>query len=310
MLQNAPRADLSKLSSEIEAAFRERRAPFAPLANIAEWCAALRETLVRGRLEPVLHAIEYLRAGFPASDYLGRLCRIFERMPPTDESYLPFDDLVWNEVQIVPRKNSKTVMLVFCGRGEGGGLPLCLLHRWLGRLPVSLVYLRDLRVLFYLAGIRSLGESRRATMDSLRRIVASVGGRRTLCYGNSIGGFAALLYGLDLRSEAVLSIGGVTNVAPDFNVHLRSASSVARLSRELPGNAVDLQQAYRGSKQTPRVRLVFAEHNWDDRLYAEHMRGLPNVALQTVPDSANHNITDDLIYRGEYAGLLDWLVSS
>jgi hypothetical protein len=309
MLPNSPRADPSTLLSEIESAFRERRAPFSPLANIAEWCPALRETLVRGRLEPVLHAVDYLRAGFPTSDYLKRLCQIFARMPPADERYVPFHDLVWKDVQIVRRANSKTVMLVFCGRGEGGGLPLCMLHRWLGRLPVSLVYLRDFQVLFYLAGIPSLAKSRRATLDSLRRIVVSVGGQRSLCYGNSSGVYAALHYGLDLRSEAVLGLGGVTNVDADFNFHLRSANITARLNRELPGEAVDLHQAYRAAKRPPRARIVYAEHNWDDRLYAEHMRGLPTVTLQAVPDSASHNVIDDLICRGEYVGLLDWLVS-
>jgi hypothetical protein len=310
MLSNSPRADSSNLLSEIETAFREKRAPFSPMANVAEWCAALRETLVRGRLEPVLHAIDYLRTGFPTSDYLRHLCQIFERMPPADDSYVPFHDLVWNDVQIVPRENAKTVLLVFCGRGEGGGLPLCMLHRWLGRLPVSLVYLRDFRVLFYLAGIPSLGKNRRATLDSLRRIVASVGGLRTLCYGNSSGVFSALHYGLDLRSEAVLGIGGITNVAADFNLHLRSANSTVRLNRELPGQAVDLHRSYRATKRPPRARIVYAEHNWDDRLYAEHMRGLPTVTLQAVPDSASHNVVEDLIYRGEYQGVLEWLVSS
>jgi hypothetical protein len=45
-------------------------------------------------------------------------------------------------------------------------------------------------------------------------------------------------------------------------------------------------------------------------LYAEHMRGLPTVTLQAVPDSASHNVVEDLIYRGEYQGVLEWLVFS
>ncbi len=313
MFANSPRADRSALSREIEAAFRERRAPFYPMANIAGWCAALDETLVCGHLEAALHIAGYLSTAFPTSDYvrwMRRLLRISERMPPADENYLPFQDLFWNDVQIVRRENAETVMFVFCGRTHRAGMPLCIIHRWLGRLPVSLVYLRDFRTLYYLAGIGSLGQDRRATLDSLHSIVASLGGSRTLCYGNSGGVFAALHYGLDLESEAVLCLSGITNIAAEFNSHLRSAASIARLHRELPGEAVDLYRAYCAAERPPRARIVYAEHNWDDRLHAEYMSGLPTVTLQGVPDVASHNVIADLIYRGEYESLLDWLVSS
>jgi hypothetical protein len=309
MFANKLHSASSALSNEIQAAFRERRAPFASMAAVTGWCAALNETLALGQLEAAVHAAGHLGAAFPTSNYVKNLCRIFERMPPVDESYVPFQDLYWNDVQIVRRENARTVLFVFCGRQHKPGLPVCLIHRWLGRLPVSVVYLRDFRVLFYLAGIRSLGQNRRATLDSLRKIVRSIGGQRTLCYGNSGGVFPALHYGLDLQSEAVLCLSGITNVTTEFNSRLRSADSVARLSSELPRGAVDLHGAYRAAKRPPRARIVYAEQNWDDRLHAEYMADLPTVALQAVPGTNNHNVIADLIYRGEYEDVLNWLVA-
>ena len=181
MIANSPPSDQSALSREIEAAFKEQRAPFSPMANIQGWHDALNETLDHGHVEPVVHAVKHLRTAFLPFKYvfLETLHKIFERMPPADESYLPFQDVLCNDVQIVRRENAETVMFVFCGRKHKPGLPTCIIHRWLGRLPVSLVYLRDYRELSYLAGIRSLGENRGATLDSLRRIAASIGARRT-----------------------------------------------------------------------------------------------------------------------------------
>jgi hypothetical protein len=310
MFANDPRDDRLALSSEIEAAFRERRAPFSPVADIAGWCAALNETLVRGQLEPAVHAAGHLGAALPTSNYLRNLCRIFARMPRADESYVPFQDVFQNDVQIVRRENAKAVMFVFCGREHKPGLPVCIIHRWLGRLPVTVVYLRDFRAMHYLTGISTLGQNRRATLDSLRRIAASVGGRRILCYGNSGGVFAALHYGLDLECEAALCLSGITNLGTEFNSRLRSAASIAQLNRAVPHQIVDLKRAYRAAKQPPRARIVYAEHNWDDRLHAEHMEGLPTVTLQAVSGTASHNVIADLIYRGEYEGVLDWLVSA
>jgi hypothetical protein len=310
MFANNPARDRVALFNEIEAAYKKRRPPASFVTNIAGWCAALNETLARGELEPAMHAAGHLSRAFPTSNYLRNLCWIFARMPPADEFYVPFQDVFQNDVQIVRRENSKTVMFVFCGREHKPGLPVCIIHRWLGRLPVSLVYLRDFRGSLYLAGIRSLGQDRHATLESLRRIAGSVGGRRILCYGNSGGVFAALHYGLDLESQAVLCLSGITNLSNEFNSRLRSAGSIAQLNRALPGQIVDLQRAYRAAKRPPRARIVYSEDNWDDRLHADHMGDLPTVTLQAVPDTASHNVIADLIYRGKYEDVLDWLVSS
>jgi hypothetical protein len=296
------------LANEIEAAFRERRALFSPMSDHAGWSAALDNTLTHGRLEPAVHAAGHLRIAFPTSRYITNLCHLFEHMPAADEKYLPFHDQ-GNDVQIVRRENAGTVLFVFCGRVHQAGAPLCVLHRWFGRLPVSVVYLRDFRVLLYLAGISSLGQNRDETLASLRNIVSSLGGRRSVCYGNSGGSFPALHYGLDLGSEAVVCLSGVMNISPEFNSRLRSANLAARLNRQLPDVSVDLHRAYSVAKQTPRARIVYAEHNWDDRLHAEYMSGLPTVTLQAVPDTA-HNVVGNLIGRGEYEGLLEWLVTS
>jgi len=160
MLLNHPLSDQSKLSKEIEAAFVERRTPFFFMSNVAGWCAAFDELLNDGGLEPVKHAMRYASAAFPPSTYVINISRLLEQIPPVDERYLSFRDVFAKDVQIVQRENAETVMLVFCGRAQRAGLPLNMLHRWFGKLPVNLVYLRDFRKVYYLAGVASLGEDR------------------------------------------------------------------------------------------------------------------------------------------------------
>ena len=116
MFASKLRNDRSALISEVETAFKERRAPFSAMADAAGWCAALNETLTLGRLEAAVHAAGHLGTAFPTSNYLRNLFRIFERMPPADESYVPLQDLYWNDVQLARRENAKTVLFVLCGR--------------------------------------------------------------------------------------------------------------------------------------------------------------------------------------------------
>ena len=159
-----PLPDPYKLTREIEAAFVERRAPFFPMGNLAGWCDALYGVLNYGELEQVTHAIRHAGGALRACQFVRNTSLSLELMPPVDERYLPFRDDWSKDVQIVPRKNAETVMLVFSGRGVPGlGMPTNMVHRWLGRLPVSLVYLRDLvdvsEFSYYLGGLLRSGKT-------------------------------------------------------------------------------------------------------------------------------------------------------
>ena len=283
----------------------ERRAPFFPMGNLAGWCDALFGVLNYGELEQAIHAIRHTGGALRTCEFVRNMFSSIELMPPVDERYLPFRDDWSKDVQFVPRKNAETVMLVFSGRGIPGlGMPTNMVHRWLGRLPVSLVYLRDLvdasEFSYYLGGIASLGKDRDATLIELRRLVSALGGRRIVCYSNSGGVFGALHYGLDLKAEAVLCLGGATNLSVKFD-------SGRRMNGALP--KVDLRRAYSTAERPPRARIVYAEHHWDDRIQAEYMSGVPAVTLHALSRATGHNVMRYLVKRREYDDHLDWLVS-
>ena len=157
-------------------------------------------------------------------------------MPPAPVGEGDFADDPASDVQIARRAGCDTVLLAFCGQGHEIGPPMPMMHRWLGGLGASVVYLRDFNGCKYLGGIKSLAADRPASLEALRRIVDQLGGRRILCYGNSAGGFGALDYGLALGADAILCMAGATNLDPDANRFTRSATTARRLrSAFLPG---------------------------------------------------------------------------
>src|SRR5262249_61412869 len=103
MFANKLRNDRSALLSEVETAFRERRAPFSVMADAAGWCAALNETVALRRLEAAVHAAGHLGPAVPTSNYGRNLCRIFVRKPPAAQSYGPFPSMYWNNVKTADR---------------------------------------------------------------------------------------------------------------------------------------------------------------------------------------------------------------
>jgi hypothetical protein len=72
---------------------------------------------------------------------------------------------------------------------------------------------------------------------------------------------------------------------------------------------IDFRKAFADAQNPPRVTLIYGALNWDDRIQAEYLAGLPNVSLRAIPDLQGHNAVTALIRRNELQEVLDELVS-
>lgn len=299
--------EIELLAAEINSSFLERRQPRFERGTVAAWVEAVNLQMLNGQIEAVEHGLRHLRERFPAVTYASRVSEIFDRLPLA-ATRLPFKDDPARELQIVACEGAETVVLLFCGIRDMLGLPLAVVHRWTGRLNASLIYLRDFRKRFYLEGIAELGKGRSAAIDGLRKIVASLGGKRIACYGNSSGVFGALHYGLDLDAYAVLCLGGAVNLDPKFNAYSSYEERCRQLRAALPDAALDLRALYESASRMPAVRMIYGAEHWNDRLHAEYMGVLPCVTLQAVENFGEHNVVVELIRRQQFEAVLRWLV--
>jgi amino acid adenylation domain-containing protein len=274
------------------------------IRELARWIDAQR------RRSPVEHENAEPRERILTSTYasrVGEVLDILSRLPGKDTA-LPFEDDRTKDVQIVKHDRAQTVLLLFCEDYHQLGLPLPRMHGWFGRLNASLIYLRDFRRCYYLHGVSSLGASRLATLAELRRIITSLGAERVLCFGVSAGVFAALSYGLDLKAEAVLCMGGATSLSPEFKARMATQQRIIASQTGISNIELDLRRLYANALQPPRVHLVYGQDFWLDRCHAEHMAGLPSITLQPVENCDVHNVVLDLIGREQFEEVLQWLM--
>ncbi len=122
-----------------------------------------------------------------------------------------------------------------------------------------------------------------------------------------MGGYAALRYGLDLKARAVLAVGAPTRIARDADSG-GFRRTVSNSPLDLGERALDLKQAFVRAELRPKARLAFASANWDDRLHAERMAGVPDVELEAIVGATSHSILPDLIRQKRLQPLLRWLV--
>jgi hypothetical protein len=290
--------------TEYETSYAEGRPPNLERAELPAWAKGADFLIEQGRLDLAEHAVRRLNEAYPDFPWARNLCALFDIMPSATQGQPPFADEYPNPLQVVRREGAEIAILVFCGVQHRLGMPLPMAHRWFGRVPASLVYMRDLRAMSYMAGIEGLGPDMPTSVEALREVIAELGARRVICYGNSSGGYGALAYGLELGAEAALCMSAPFNLEPAFNTHLRQIQSAQRLKAAFPDRILDLRELYKACSSPPRTYIVYGEHHWDDRLHAEHMRGLPGVSLSVVPGYEGHNTGVEMIRLGQFDALL------
>jgi len=277
-------------------------------ATSYQWAAACHELWEAGRIDVLEYAVRALQPHYPQLTYLETLLALFEEMPRAEPAPLEFCDNPAAEVQIVRRRRCDAVLLCFCACQGTLGLPVNFIHQWLGRLPVSLVYLKDLRNLAGGCGFPTLGPDRQAAVAALQRIIRKLRGKRVYTLGVSLGGFAALHYGLALGADAVLNMAGATDFTPEF---VASAGTVPpeylEIQRLAPDYAVNLRDSYESATRRPRALIAYSAGHPRDRIQAERMAGLREVEVIAV-DFAQHNVLEPLIRQRLFMPLLQRLV--
>jgi pimeloyl-ACP methyl ester carboxylesterase len=302
----------NRLISQLEDAFISGRPPILGNATPARWAGACHDLLEADcRLDLLEYAARLLHPAYPELTYLETIVAWFDAVPSHLPMPLDFRDRPSAEIQIVRRVNSDAVLLCFCAQQGTLGIPVNFSHLWLGRLPASLVYVKDFRNLYGGGGYPSLASDRAGSVRELRRIAESLGAARIYTLGVSLGGYAALYYGLRLGAAGALSLGGSTDLTPGTVERLGPPpAEYAGVLSQVPDYARNLRKLYEREQTTPKLLLAFSAGNPFDREQAQGMSGLPNVELVAVDDCAHHNVIDPLIRRGEYFALLSRLLSS
>jgi hypothetical protein len=300
------------LVRELEIAYSSATAPAAvEHASPYQWASACHELFEAGRIDILEHAVRHLHANYPDLTYLKTLQALFTAVPRHLSAPLAFCDEPSAEIQIVRRPDCSNVLLCFCTPNGTLGLPINFMHLWLGRLPTSLAYIKDIRNVGGGCGYPTLGPDRASAVAAFRRIADEIGAERIYTLGVSLGGYAAMYYGLELRAEAALNIAGPVDLTPDFVESLGPIEPhYVDLLKLAPDYAIDLRDRYASVPHKPRVLIAYNAANPRDRRKAERMAGMPNVELFAFDHvEQNVHVLNPIIWEGKFLPLVQGLMS-
>lgn len=159
----------------------------------------------------------------------------------------------------------------------------------------NVLYLIDENRNWYMSGITGLGDSYETTLDRLKELKSSLLGKDgvCVCYGNSMGGYGACLYGSELDADFVIAPG----------------------LQALSPNPIGIMNSYANKRERLESRIKKAENTVFHILAGEaelgdvfgciRLKDLPNVKIETVRNFA-HGVTGYMAYRNALSHIIKY----
>jgi len=206
------------------------------------------------------------------------------------------------------------VVLAFGGLGAGYGNYRYEFLKLTRNHDCSRIYCRDIRGIWYHAGINNEINSIPSLKKELDTIVSKLQPTKLVCLGASTGGFAALLFGHMLKANTVHAFGPQTFLSKELRTFYNNSYDLQRWPKNMKElHSLDLSPASRYFD----LREVLEEDNGitsyhvhvcsgyeGDNLHAFHIRHCPNVYFHYY-DCDIHSVAGYLKKEGKLEELLE-----
>ncbi len=200
----------------------------------------------------------------------------------------------------------EVLLISFAGIGIGMGVPYFEFLKLISDLPVQKMFVRDVYKSWYHAGLKGLAANIDEGADVLRGLIEESGAKRVLTIGNSMGGYAAILYGALLEADEVLAFAPTTFANWKNRLRYLDFRPLFRYFRRSPVKTpkyCDLARVPGVDK--PRIEIYFDAGYREDAAHARHLaKANPNVTLHPCHIGGRHHVIKKLKERGELKDII------
>ena len=215
--------------------------------------------------------------------------------------------------ELVP--NSRTLFLIFGGRKGAMGMPTFEFYKSTSILSESRVFFRDLSQSWYHCGLAGLTEDIDQTCDYIQAMLDRINPQQTVFVGNSMGGFAAILFSTLLNTGRVVAFSPQTFIGPrkklmagDFRWKSATLSTYLRAVQK--PCYYDLGLLLQKSDRQNALDIHVSTLDRLDIKHAENISSYRNVNVHWH-DIGGHSLVKYLRDNGSLRGLLtDSIVSN
>jgi hypothetical protein len=190
--------------------------------------------------------------------------------------------------------------------------------------PLNRILLRDRTNCWYLNGVNGLGHNVDETIAELRQRITMMQPSQIICIGESMGGYAAILYGILLGADRIISAGPLSTFDPFFAEQHHDHRWIGIMQQidaqqTVPRAYLDLPSLANAQHFQGQLHLILGMSAGEDApndinldmIHAERLTQLPYVYRYEFPE-AQHAVThwlnqhqqlDDMLYTTAFAML-------
>lgn len=198
------------------------------------------------------------------------------------------------------------LLVLFGGIKLGFGMPQFEFSRVLSETPVKKLFVRDARQGWYLRGVDGVGRDVPSITQFIRTEQERAAAAHLIAVGNSMGGFAALLFGCLSGANRVVVFSAQTFIAPGLLWRVGDRRWKWKRLRAIIGGEpryFDLRPVIQAHPQT-ECHVHYSSTHRLDSAHAMHLEGLPNVVLHPHAEGG-HRMVKALRDSGELTTILN-----
>ncbi|WP_116127897.1 alpha/beta hydrolase [Lewinella sp. IMCC34183] len=201
------------------------------------------------------------------------------------------------------------LLVSFGGIQQGLGMPVFEFFNSISDIPCDKIYLRDFHQAWYQKGVDAELDHVDQVTTYLRDTIREKNYDNVCFLGNSMGGYAAILFGTLLNVDTVISfapqtfIGRFRRLLTFDRRWSGQLSDVYAYDRKRPEYFDLKEQLAAAAPYATRINLYYSPQHRLDRKHAERLRESANVTLHPV-DEGGHAVVKVIRDRGELKSLI------
>lgn len=205
-----------------------------------------------------------------------------------------------------PVVGSKKLFIVFGGIAAGIGMPPFEFYKSSKILNHNRIFIRDLRQSWYHSGLPSISDSIDGTRKHIETLITRYSPTETVMIGNSMGGFAAILFASLIGDIRAIAFAPQTFIGPYKRLRYHDNRWRAQIFRTYKRNLFnekfyDLSKLNQSTKWEAEIFVSRASQL--DLIHAMNLEDVPQVSIR-VYDSGGHELVKHLRDSGELQDIL------
>lgn len=210
--------------------------------------------------------------------------------------------MIYNNL-IFENVGSKQLLVTFGGIRQGIGMPVYEFNNTLKDIACDKVFIKDINQAWYHKGINEKTKNILELKKLLEKIINENQYTNVIFIGNSMGGYAAILFGILLNVNFVLAFSPQTFIDKSNRFWYKDK----RWGKEIRGVYINnayqrkfynLKKNLKKLNYSTQIDVFYSNKNVLDKLHSERLIKQQNVILHSY-DKGNHNIIKVLRDEGE-----------